>query len=42
VDRLALRNFRSGSTVQDLPEHPLYTESGTDEPAAKADSRVKD
>jgi nitric oxide reductase subunit B len=22
----ALRNFRSGSTVQELPEHPLYTE----------------
>lgn len=24
---IALRNFRSGTTVQELPEHPLYTES---------------
>jgi nitric oxide reductase subunit B len=23
----ALRNFRSGTTVQELPEHPLYIES---------------
>lgn len=25
---IALRNFRSGTTVEELPEHPLYTEAG--------------
>jgi len=37
----ALRNFRSGSTVQEWPEHPLYDESGT-EAESKADSVTKD
>ena len=37
----ALRNFRSGSTVQELPEHPLYTVSvGPAEP--RADAGAKD
>ena len=29
---IALRNFRSGETVDELPEHPLYTTvaAGTD------------
>ncbi|WP_343708585.1 cbb3-type cytochrome c oxidase subunit I [Mycobacterium sp.] len=27
---IALRNFRSGSTADELPEYPLYTESGTE------------
>jgi nitric oxide reductase subunit B len=30
----ALRNFRSGSTAEELPEHPLYTVSGTEAEAA--------
>ncbi|HTY31786.1 nitric-oxide reductase large subunit [Mycobacterium sp.] len=35
----ALRNFRSGSTVQEMPDHPLYTESVTPgRPEATADS----
>ncbi|HTX94546.1 MAG TPA: nitric-oxide reductase large subunit, partial [Mycobacterium sp.] len=39
----ALRNFRSGTTAQELPEHPLYTESATgDQAGSKADSGVKD
>jgi nitric oxide reductase subunit B len=27
---IALRNFRSGTTADELPEYPLYTESGTE------------
>ncbi|MFZ1176588.1 MAG: nitric-oxide reductase large subunit, partial [Mycobacterium sp.] len=39
----ALRNFRSGSIVEELPQHPLYSESGTETQAeSKADSGAKD
>ncbi|OBH94792.1 nitric-oxide reductase large subunit [Mycobacterium sp. E2733] len=37
----ALRNFRTGSTVQELPEHPLYVEAPT-EPEAGAAVSAKD
>jgi len=32
---VALRNFRSGITVDELPENALYTELSPAEPAAK-------
>jgi nitric oxide reductase subunit B len=31
----ALRHFRSGTTAQELPEHPLYTEIETDKAPAE-------
>jgi nitric oxide reductase subunit B len=34
----ALRNFRSGSTVEELPEHPLYIDTAAE---SKADSGVQ-
>jgi nitric oxide reductase subunit B len=33
---IALRNFRSGTTADELPEYPLYTESGTEGPTNSA------
>jgi len=33
---IALRNFRSGTTADELPEYPLYTESGTEGQANSA------
>jgi nitric oxide reductase subunit B len=36
----ALRNFRSGTTTEELPEHPLYTE--TTAPADEAPVTAKD
>lgn len=37
----ALRNFRSGSVADELPEHPLYTEAASDR-AAKSSAPVKE
>jgi nitric oxide reductase subunit B len=38
---IALRNFRSGTTVQELPENPLYTKAAA-EPDAGAAVPAKD
>jgi nitric oxide reductase subunit B len=39
----ALRNFRSGTPVEELPEHPLYTMSGAEAgPAAGSIAPGKD
>jgi nitric oxide reductase subunit B len=34
----ALRNFRSGQTVEELPEHPLYTTVASDTEPAETQS----
>ena len=35
----ALRNFRSGSTVEELPEHPLYAETRPPPPVLPAPAK---